>query len=84
MADNDTEVEVLDAVESEVLSRDEIVEKIRALPDPIRGYCSWIFAGACDLMKELLAGRDAAEKLSKIAEFSSSDAEQQGACASKI
>lgn len=76
MADNDTEVEVLDAVESEVLSRDEIVEKIRALPDPIRGYCSWIFAGACDLLKELLAGRDAAEKLSEIAEFSSSDAEQ--------
>lgn len=66
MAEHEEEVEVLDAEESRILTRDEIVGMIRNLPDPARGYCSWIFAGACDIVKELLAGRDLVRTITEI------------------
>lgn len=76
MAEQKEEAEVLDAEESRFLFRDEIVEKIRALPDPLRGYCSWIFVGACDIVKALLVGRDPIGTIKELACYRAFEAEQ--------
>ena len=46
MSDNAAEVEVLDDEASAFLTKDEIIGLIRALPDPLCGYSSWIFVGS--------------------------------------
>lgn len=76
MAVHDEEVEVLDAEEPRFLSRAEIVETIRDLPDPARGYCSWIFVGACGIVKELLEGRDLVRTITEINDRPADEAEQ--------
>ena len=84
MAEQKEEAEVLDAEESRFLSRDEIVGKIRALPDPLRGYCSWIFVGACGIVKELLEGRDLVRTISEINEGPADEAEQTAAALTAV
>ena len=80
MSDNAAEVEVLDDEASAFLTKDEIIGLIRALPDPLCGYSSWIFVGLCDIAEALLAGRDVVKTVSEL-EGSLSDEARQTAIA---
>ena len=55
------EVDITDPTEDnrrELFEEERILARVDSLPDPFKGYCSWLFLGSIEIVSALLDGRD--------------------------